>query len=121
MLTGYSPLAAQRDILRPGMQRRASRAAIAGAPKVGSSILVMADTDREADELARRYVPRWYQLQVEHYAYDAERHANVPGYQPFHETHKRRQVYCNPDNLGPLIDASLIGSARRMRTNAAPA
>ena len=35
----------------------------------------------------------------------------MPGYQPFHETHKRRQVFCNPDNLGPLIDASLIGSA----------
>ena len=30
-------------------------------------------------------------------------------------THKRRQVYCNPDNLGPLIDASLIGSAETVR------
>ena len=89
--------------------------AISDAPKVGSSILVMADTDREAEALARRYVPRWYQLQVEHYAFDAERHANVPGYQPFHETHKRRMVYCDPDNLGPLIEASMIGSAATVR------
>ena len=115
MLTGHSPLAAQRDILAAWDATTHEQGGDPGAPKVGSSILVMADTEREADELARRYVPRWYQLQVEHYAYDAERHANVPGYQPFHETHKRRQVYCNPDNLGPLIDASLIGSAETVR------
>ena len=64
---------------------------------------------------ARHYVPRWYQLQVKHYAFDAERHANVPGYQPFHETHKRRIVYCDPQNLGPLIEASMIGSAATVR------
>jgi hypothetical protein len=36
-------------------------------------------------------------------------------YQPFHETHKRRLIYCNPDNFGPLIDGSLIGSADTVR------
>ena len=115
MLTGHSPLAAQRDILAAWDDTARRQGGDLGAPKVGSSILVMADTDREAEALARRYVPRWYQLQVEHYAFDAERHANVPGYQPFHETHKRRQVYCDPDNLGPLIDASMIGSAETVR------
>jgi hypothetical protein len=55
-------------------------------------------------------------LQVEHYAFDVERHAHVPGYQPFQETHKRRVEYCNPDNLGPLIEASMIGSADTVRT-----
>jgi hypothetical protein len=52
---------------------------------------------------------------MEHYAYDAERHASVPGYQTFHETHKRRLAYCDPDNLGPQIEASLIGSAETVR------
>jgi len=39
----------------------------------------------------------------------------LPGYQPFHETHKRRLVYCDPDNIGPLIDASLIGNTETVR------
>ena len=116
MLTGHSPLAAQRNILTAWDDTTHELGGDSDAPKVGSSILVMADTDREAEALARRYVPRWYQLQVEHYAFDAERHANVPGYQPFHETHKRRMVYCDPDNLGPLIEASMIGSAGTVRT-----
>ena len=115
MLTGHSPLTAQRDILKAWDDTARGLTGDTGAPKVGSSILVMAESDREAEALARRYVPRWYQLQVEHYAFDAERHANVPGYQPFHETHKRRLVYCDPDNLGPLIEASMIGGAETVR------
>jgi alkanesulfonate monooxygenase SsuD/methylene tetrahydromethanopterin reductase-like flavin-dependent oxidoreductase (luciferase family) len=115
MLTGHSPLAAQRDVLAAWDDTAHRQGGDVSTLKVGSSILVMADTDREAEALARRYVPRWYQLQVSHYAFDAERHANVPGYQPFHETHKRRLVYCDPNNLGPLIEASMIGSAETVR------
>src|SRR5215469_15087936 len=90
MLTGHSPLTVQRNILEAWSDTTRRQDGDINAPKVGSSILVMADTDREADALARHYVPRWYQLQVEHYAFDVERHAHVPGYQPFQETHKRR-------------------------------
>ena len=115
MLTGHSPLNSQRDILEAWDDTTRGLARDLNAPKVGSSILVMADSDREAEALARRYVPRWYQLQVEHYAFDAGRHANVSGYQPFHETHKRRLVYCNPDNLGQLIEAAMIGGAETVR------
>jgi hypothetical protein len=39
----------------------------------------------------------------------------VSGYQPFHETHKCRMVHCDPDNLGPLIEASMIGGAATVR------
>ena len=92
MLTGHSPLAAQRGILTAWDDTTRELGGDSDAPKVGSSILVMANTDGEAEALTRRYVPRWYQLQVKHYAFDAERHANVPGYQPFHETHKRRML-----------------------------
>jgi alkanesulfonate monooxygenase SsuD/methylene tetrahydromethanopterin reductase-like flavin-dependent oxidoreductase (luciferase family) len=66
-------------------------------------------------ELARRYVPNWYKLQVRHYAFDAEKYANLPTYLPFTETHKRRLVYCDPDALGPLLEWSFVGSAKTVR------
>ena len=78
MLTGHSPLTAQRDILEAWSDTTRRQGGDINCPKVGSSILVMADSDREAEALARYYVPRWYQLQVEHYAFDAERHAHIP-------------------------------------------
>jgi alkanesulfonate monooxygenase SsuD/methylene tetrahydromethanopterin reductase-like flavin-dependent oxidoreductase (luciferase family) len=84
-------------------------------PKIVSPLTILADTDREAFELARRYVPRWYQLQLEHYAFDAIKYASVPGYQPFTEGQKRRQTWSDPNNLDPLIEVSFIGSPETVR------
>jgi alkanesulfonate monooxygenase SsuD/methylene tetrahydromethanopterin reductase-like flavin-dependent oxidoreductase (luciferase family) len=79
-------------------------------PRIVSPLTIVADTDEEARALARRYVPRWYQLQLEHYAFDAVKYASVPGYQPFTDGMKRRLTWSNPDNLDSLIDVSFIGS-----------
>ena len=79
-------------------------------PRIVSPLTIVADTDEEARALARRYVPRWYQLQLEHYAFDAVKYASVPGYQPFTDGMKRRHTWSNPDNLDSLIDVSFIGS-----------
>ena len=79
MMTGQAPLEEQRAILDAWERRDARRAAaIPAASKVVSPILVMADTDREAMEQARIYIPRWFQLQVEHYAADEKLYGNVP-------------------------------------------
>jgi alkanesulfonate monooxygenase SsuD/methylene tetrahydromethanopterin reductase-like flavin-dependent oxidoreductase (luciferase family) len=87
----------------------------AGLPKIVSPLTIIADTDQEAIQLARRYVPGWYQLQLEHYAFDAVKYASVPGYQPFTDGMKRRQTWSNPDNLDSLIDVSFIGSPESVR------
>ncbi len=115
MLTGHTPIDAQRKVLESWDAATLRRGGSTDAPKLCSPITIIADTDREAIELTRRYVPRWYELQVKHYAFDAARYADVPGYGSFAETHKRRLVYCDPDNLGPLIESSLIGSAATVR------
>ena len=65
--------------------------------------------------LARRYVPGWYQLQLERYAFDAVKYASVRGYQPFTDGMKCRQTWSNPDNLDSLIDVSFIGSPESVR------
>ena len=66
-------------------------------------------------ELARSYIPRWFQLQVEHYAADEKLYGNVPSYASFSATFKQRIANCNPDNLGRLFEVSLIGSAETVR------
>jgi alkanesulfonate monooxygenase SsuD/methylene tetrahydromethanopterin reductase-like flavin-dependent oxidoreductase (luciferase family) len=115
MLTGHGPLELQRRILASWTETTRELGGDTEAPKLACPIMVMAETDREAEALARHYVPRWYQLQVEHYAFDAERHANVAHYESFAETHKRRRVYCDPANLDPLIEQSLIGGPATVR------
>jgi alkanesulfonate monooxygenase SsuD/methylene tetrahydromethanopterin reductase-like flavin-dependent oxidoreductase (luciferase family) len=79
-------------------------------PKCVSPLTILADTDEAAYAQARRYVPKWYQMQLEHYAFDAVKYASVPGYQPFAEAMKRRQGWAHPDGLGTLIDVSFIGA-----------
>jgi alkanesulfonate monooxygenase SsuD/methylene tetrahydromethanopterin reductase-like flavin-dependent oxidoreductase (luciferase family) len=115
MLTGHTPLESQRKVLASWDEAMRQRGGGTDVIKLGAPILIMADTDGEAIELTRRYLPRWYQLQVQHYAFDAERYAHVPGYEPFTETHKRRIAYTDPDNLGPLIESSLIGGPDTVR------
>ncbi|MBL8701989.1 MAG: LLM class flavin-dependent oxidoreductase [Alphaproteobacteria bacterium] len=111
MMTGQAPLEEQRAILDAWSAATLARGGNADALKVVSPILIMADTDREALELAREYVPRWFKLQVEHYAADEKLYGNVPSYASFAETFRQRVANCNPDNLGRLFEVSLIGSA----------
>ncbi len=115
MLTGHGPLEMQRKVLASWTETTRGLGGDVDAPKLACPIMLVAETDREAEAMARHYVPRWYQLQVQHYAFDVERHANVAHYESFRETHKRRQVYCDPANLDPLIEQSLIGSAATVR------
>jgi alkanesulfonate monooxygenase SsuD/methylene tetrahydromethanopterin reductase-like flavin-dependent oxidoreductase (luciferase family) len=83
--------------------------------KVVSPVLVIAETDREAMDQARKYIPRWFRLQVEHYAADEKLYGNVPSYSSFSASFKQRVANCNPDNLGRLFEVSLIGSAETVR------
>ena len=115
MMTGQAPLEEQRAILDAWGDATESAAATAAASKVVSPILVMADTDEEALQLARIYIPRWFQLQVEHYAADEKLYGNVPSYASFSATFKQRIANCNPDNLGPLFRSRSIGSAETVR------
>ncbi|MCW5770351.1 MAG: LLM class flavin-dependent oxidoreductase [Rhodospirillaceae bacterium] len=75
----------------------------------------IADTDREADAMARELLPPWFKLQVEHYRHDAERHHDLPDYQPFAQTHARRVMLTDPKNLDPFLDVSLVGSPETVR------
>jgi alkanesulfonate monooxygenase SsuD/methylene tetrahydromethanopterin reductase-like flavin-dependent oxidoreductase (luciferase family) len=116
LLTGQAPLDTQREVLAAWDRATAEQRGQTDVTKVVSPILVMADTDQEALALAREYVPRWFKLQVEHYAADEKRYGHVPTYSSFAAAHRHRVEYSNPDNLGGLFDVSLVGSAETVRT-----
>jgi alkanesulfonate monooxygenase SsuD/methylene tetrahydromethanopterin reductase-like flavin-dependent oxidoreductase (luciferase family) len=112
---GTLPFETQRTVLTTWGEIAGRGGMATDVAKPVGVALIIADTDEQAHELARAQLPRWYELQVEHYAYDAERHHDLPDYRPFAETHRRRIAMTNPDNLGPLIDVSFIGSPDTIR------
>jgi alkanesulfonate monooxygenase SsuD/methylene tetrahydromethanopterin reductase-like flavin-dependent oxidoreductase (luciferase family) len=104
----------QRDVLKTWNERAQGKVRPDVAKPV-AVVLMMADTDAEADALARKLLPHWFEVQVKHYAFDAARHHDLPDYRPFAETHQRRINFSNPANLDPLLDVSLIGSPQTIR------
>ena len=86
----------------------------AGA-KAGGAILpisvkmFIADTDEEARELGRRYYPAYFSLQADHYEADANPWAEVPEYADFSRMFANLRKLADPAELGPFLDANLVG------------
>lgn len=112
---GSLPFHVQREVLQTWSRVARERGMETAVAKPVGVTLIVGDTDEEADALARRLMPRWYEVQVEHYAFDAARHHDLPDYRPFAETHARRVAMTDPDNLGPLLDVSFVGSPETIR------
>ena len=72
--------------------------------------LFMADTDAEAQALAKRYLPHYFELQASHYEVDATPWDGIPEYAAFSKMFANLKQLANPDNLGPFIDSNFIGS-----------
>jgi alkanesulfonate monooxygenase SsuD/methylene tetrahydromethanopterin reductase-like flavin-dependent oxidoreductase (luciferase family) len=110
LVTSGPPLAVQREVMKTWLEAAKARNMKTDDVRAICPLVIVADTDREAVELAKKYVPKWYQAQQDHYAFDEQKYADVKGYAPFIELAARRNLYSNPDNIGPLIDINLIGS-----------
>lgn len=110
LVTSGPPLAVLTDVMRSWTETAASRGMDTNVVRANCPLVIIADTDREALELAKLYVPKWYRLQKIHYAFDEQKYANVKGYSSFNDTAARRNVYSDPEKIGPLVDVNLIGS-----------
>lgn len=110
MVTAGPPVAVQCDTIGHWMKAATAAGRSTDVIRANCPLVIVADTDREAEALARKYVPKWYRLQQIHYAFDEIKYADVKGYTSFMDVAARRNLYANPDNIGPLIDVNLIGS-----------
>ena len=73
--------------------------------------MFIADTDEEARELGRRYYPAYFALQADHYEADANPWSDIPEYADFSRMFANLRKLADPNELGPFLDANLVGSA----------
>src|SRR3546814_60818 len=80
--------------------------------------MMIADSEEEARDLGRRYLPHYFHLQANHYEVDSNHWAGVSGYEMFAKMLGNMRKLANPDNLGPFMGMNLFGTpdtvARRL-------
>ena len=72
--------------------------------------VLIANTDEEARALGRKYLPYYFDLQARHYEVDITPWDDIPDYQAFKKMFANLKKMANPDNLGPFLDANLVGT-----------
>ena len=72
---------------------------------------VLADTDEEADALAKEHLSRYFVKVVEHYEADADPWKELAEFKAFSKFMATSKKLTNPDNLGPWLDLQLVGRA----------
>jgi len=71
---------------------------------------IIADTDEEAVEEAKRYIPRFMQAQVDHYEADKNNWDNLKTYPAWARAFEGLKARCNPENIPPWTEWNFVGS-----------
>jgi alkanesulfonate monooxygenase SsuD/methylene tetrahydromethanopterin reductase-like flavin-dependent oxidoreductase (luciferase family) len=71
---------------------------------------LMADSDDEALDLARRHLSEFFALQVTHYEADADFWVDIKGYEQFSRFFKNLTRLADPDNIGDFTEHNFVGS-----------
>lgn len=72
--------------------------------------MIVADSDKQAYELGRRFYPPYFELQADHYEVDSDPWSDIEEYQAFTRMFSNLRKLTDPDELGPFMQANLIGS-----------
>ncbi|MCW5773226.1 MAG: LLM class flavin-dependent oxidoreductase [Rhodospirillaceae bacterium] len=76
--------------------------------------LIIADTDAEADRIAREVMPPFFQAQVKHYQADLDRYKHLKSYD-FARIHGVRIEHSDPRNLDQFNSLQFFGSPGTIR------
>jgi alkanesulfonate monooxygenase SsuD/methylene tetrahydromethanopterin reductase-like flavin-dependent oxidoreductase (luciferase family) len=76
---------------------------------------IVEDSDREAVEEAKLYVPRYMQAQVDHYETDADHFRHIETYKAWSKAFAGMKARCNPENIPPWTEWQLVGSPETVR------
>jgi alkanesulfonate monooxygenase SsuD/methylene tetrahydromethanopterin reductase-like flavin-dependent oxidoreductase (luciferase family) len=68
------------------------------------------DTDEEAREEARSFLPSYFQKQVEHYRGDMTPWEDIAGYEQFGRTFANLKKMSQPENIDGFLDINMVGS-----------
>lgn len=81
-----------------------------GATLPVSVKMIVADSDAQAHAMGRRFYPDYFKLQADHYEVDADPWADIEDYQAFSRMFANLRKLADPDQLGPFMQANLVGS-----------
>lgn len=76
---------------------------------------VLADTDAEAEALAKNHLSRYNQKVVEHYEADADPWKDISDYETFSRFMANARKLTDPDQMGPWLEFQLVGTAKTAR------
>lgn len=69
------------------------------------------DTDEQAREEAKQYLPLYFQRQVEHYEVRQDYWKHIKGYEQFSRFFANLEALSDPANIGQFLDMNAVGSA----------
>lgn len=103
-------------ILEKAMAAYNEQAAISGLPddsrRPVMAHTLIADSDDEAMDLARRHLSAFFALQVTHYEADADVWVDIKGYEQFSRFFANLSRLADPDNIGDFAAHNFVGSAQ---------
>lgn len=78
--------------------------------------VLVADSDAEARRLGRKYYPRNFEIQANHYEVDANPWENIPEYEQFSRMFANMRALADPENpkLDGFMDMNLVGTPERI-------
>ena len=78
--------------------------------------MIVADSDKQAFDMGRRFYPPYFELQADHYEVDSDPWSEIEEYQAFSRMFANLRKLANPDALGPFMEANLVGSPETVCT-----
>ena len=91
---------------------------LGGSTDVGRPVVVsvvMADTDAEARDLAREYLPRFFRAAVKHYDVTDNPYRNSKAFAAHAKMSENFIKLSDPANLRPYMDVTFVGGAATVR------
>ena len=77
--------------------------------------VIVAETDADAVEEAKAYMPAFMEAQVRHYGAHSVDIAGIRGYEAWNATFEGWKRLCDPENIPKWTEAQIIGSPKRRR------
>ena len=101
-------------ILEKAMAAWGKQASVSGLPEdMGRPIMahtLMADSDDEAMDLARRHLSEFFRLQSQHYEADADVWVDIKGYEQFSRFFQNLTKLADPANIDGFAGHNFVGS-----------
>lgn len=116
MMTAFSNLPLQREVLATYMQEAKKNGMETNGMRVPMMVnCIVADTDEEAYDLAKVYIPRFQQAQIDHYEADDGHFEDLKTYKAWAAIFARMKERTNPDNIPPWADGQFVGTAETVK------